>query len=94
MSFDDLASALIKRLRQTLAERVQLEDESISDYACSLRKLFVRVNLPRTEWLSKFVFGLKNKEIRDHLILQDVDYLERAAEIAMLKEALLGERVS
>ena len=47
MSFDDLASALIKRLRQTLAERVQLEDESISDYACSLRKLFARVNLPR-----------------------------------------------
>ena len=94
MSFDDLASALIKRLRQTLAERVQLEDESISDYVCSLRKLFARVNLPRTKWFSKFVFGLKNKEIRDHLILQDVDYLERAAKIAMLKEALLGKRIS
>ena len=103
MSFDDLARALIKRfasralnwhLRQTLAERVQLEDWSISDYVCSLQKLFTRVNLARTEWFSKFVFGLKNKEICDHLILQDVDKLERAVEIVMLKEASLGKIIS
>ena len=54
MSFDDLASAPVKRfalgatnwhLRQTLVQRVQLENESVADYADSLRKLCACLNL-------------------------------------------------
>ena len=81
MSFDDLASALVKRfalgatnrrLRQTLVQRVQLENESVADYAESLRKLYARLSLSRTEWMHKFVFSLK-KEIREYIILQQPD---------------------
>jgi len=66
VSFDDLASALVKRfasgatnwrLRQTIAQRVQLENKSIADYSGSLRELFARLNLPRTEWMHKFVLA-------------------------------------
>ena len=81
MSFDELASALVKRfasgatnwhLRQTLVQRVQLENESVADYAESLRKLCARLSLSRTEWMHKFVFSLK-KEIREYIILQQPD---------------------
>ena len=101
MSFDDLASASVKRfasgatnwrLRQTLAQRVQLENESVADYAGSLRKLFARLNLPRTEWMHKFVFGLK-KEISEYVILQQLDDFEKAEELALLKEALMDENL-
>ena len=89
MSFDDLASALVKRfasgatnwrLRQTLAERVQLENESVADYAGSLRKLFARLNLLRSEWMHKFVLGLK-KEISEYIILQQPGGFEKAEEL-------------
>ena len=102
MSFDELAGASVKRfaskainwrLRQTLAQRVQLQSESVSEYACDIRKLCSRVNLPRAEWLHKFVFGLKT-EIREHLILQQPDDLETAEELALLKEAVLDEKLS
>ena len=65
MYFDDLASALVKRfasgattwrLRQTLAQRVQCENESVADYAGSLQKLCARLILSRTEWIHEFVF--------------------------------------
>ena len=54
MSFHDLASALVKRfasgatnwhLRQTLVQRVQLENESVADSADTLRKLCACLNL-------------------------------------------------
>ena len=102
MSFDELAGALVKRfaskainwrLRQTLAQRVQLQSESVSEYACDIRKLCSRVNLPRAEWLHNFVFGLKT-EVREHLILQQPDDLETAEELALLKEAVLDEKLS
>ena len=98
MSFDDLVEALIKqfasgasewRLRQTLAQRVQLENEAVSDYACSLRKHCARLNLPRAEWLHKFVSGLR-KEIREYVVLMQPESLESAEELAKLKQNLLS----
>ena len=101
MSFDDLAIALVKRfasgatnwrLRQTLAQRVQSENESVADYAGSLRKLFALLNLLRTEWMHKFVFGLK-KEISEYVILHKPDDFEKAEELALLREAVMDEKL-
>ena len=98
MSFDDLVEALIKqfasgasewRLRQTLAQRVQLENEAVSDYACSLQKHCARLNLPCTEWLHKFVSG-PCKEIREYVVLMQPESLESAEESAKLKQNLLS----
>ena len=79
-------------LRQTLAQRVQLENESVAGYAGSLRKLFARLNLPRTEWMHKFIFGLK-KKISEYVILQQPDDFEKAEELALLKEAVMDENL-
>ena len=62
-------------------DRLSCTHSIIGWVSFSLRLLFVKlfawVNLARTEYLHKFVFGLK-KEICDYLILQQPDSLERA----------------
>ena len=87
-----LVTTLNRRLRQTLVQRVQLENESVADYAKSLRKLYARLSLARTEWMHKFVFSLK-KEIREYIILQQPDDLQKAEELALLKEAVMDEKL-
>ena len=79
-------------LKTDFAQRVQLENESFAGYAGSLRKLFARLNLPRTEWIHKFVFGLKKKN-SEYVILQQPDDFEKAEELALLKEAVMDENL-
>lgn len=59
-------------LRQNLIQRKQSEKEPLSDYTQDIRRLCMRLHLPREEWVYYIIQGLK-PSIRFHVVLQKPD---------------------
>ena len=94
MTFEVLSQKLIShfeskvtlwQLRQKLEERRQLLGETVADYYYDILSFCSRLNLPKSEWLYRFVLGLR-PEIREHVILQQPPDFESALNIEKIRD--------
>ena len=79
------SSVTLWQVRQKLAERRQLLEETVADYYYDILSFCSSLNLPKSEWLYCFVRGLRPK-IRGHVILQQPTDVDSALNFARLKE--------
>ena len=95
-NFDELSEELRKKfhsasdiwlLRQKVYDRKQLPNESVSDFAATIRRMGQRVDLTTPERITAFIQNLR-PDIKNYVLLQRPDSLEEAEMHAKLKESL------
>ena len=96
MTFSEIVDALIQqfssgattwRIRQKLSQRKQGDKEPLADYVNEIRKMCMRLDLPKDQWLFYFIQGLK-ESIKSHVILNQPENFEEAVNLAKLKETV------
>ena len=96
-TYSSLKQALVKqfdssashwRMRQSLDQRRQGANETVSDYIAAVRKACYRLKLPKEEVLNIFVRGLKS-ELRDFILNSPTDF-ETDQNLTKLKEATMS----
>jgi hypothetical protein len=96
MEYSDMIEALEKQfdsdtniwqLRQKLIQRKQSESELLSNYVRDIRKMCMRLDLPKEEWVYYFIHGLK-PSLRAYVILQKPTDFDTAVDSAKLKDSV------
>lgn len=99
-SYEELCDALVQQfhteadmwvLKQQIANRKQMPNETVAQFASDIRSLGHRLNLPSEQNLNTFVQGLR-PGLKNYVVLQRPKTFAEAENLAKLKETLPDDR--